>query len=280
LDGDCGTRADALADVALDDVREVLLPEAVTRLVEQRLREAAGFQVVLERALRMHPAELAEIEGEEFEGEMTAGQDTGQLARQQLRVRAGDDEVIVLRALELRAEPLLPAGHALEFVQEEVGFLESRMGPAERGHPGIQQGVVESPAQTRVFEVQEGTVSGVEPITFHHLRQQRRLPAAPNALHHERERITQARRQGDVAWNCRGDRVLPEAPVRGDLEETVSIHAVQCTRQSADCPVYSTLVLVSSVFDSLPPLKPGRFRPRRHRFLTETLASGRAFRTF
>lgn len=219
LDGNDGARADALADIALDDVGEVLLAESVAALRKERLGKASFDEVVFELCASSDPPVLAEIEWKELDRLVTPRQHAGQLARQKVGVRAGDHEVIASRPLELRPQPFLPADHGLDLVEEEVGVLQPRVAIAERGDPLVEQAMIELHAQSRILEVEERAVLGIDAVALHELGQQSRLAAAPHPLHDEHERIPEPRRHGHVPRDRFRNRPIPEAPVRRDVQQ-------------------------------------------------------------
>lgn len=98
-----GPGADPLADVPVDDVVEVLLKEAVPVGHPQGLGEPPVDQVVVEGRAGIPLPYLPEIEGEQLHRQVPAGEDGGELAGQQGRVRPGDDEDVPARAVELGA---------------------------------------------------------------------------------------------------------------------------------------------------------------------------------
>src|SRR5690606_9973778 len=146
----------------LDDVVEVRAPQPVAVRRRQRRGESAILQVVVERRARLDAAVLVEIEREQLDAEVPAGQARGELAGQQVRIGARDDEPAAVRAVEFAAQPALPALDVLDLV-EEVRAPRPALGLEGLDEP-LQSRVVERGGEARVLEVDEQAAAKVEAI--------------------------------------------------------------------------------------------------------------------
>ena len=95
-------------------------------------------------------------------------------------VGSGDDEPSAARAIELRAEPTLPAVDPLDLI-EEVGAVGAVFTLEGFDHE-VERGVIERRGEPGILEIDEQAAAAVERIAVDELPEERRFSAAAHPL--------------------------------------------------------------------------------------------------